>query len=590
MSPLRLLKVLLLMSNLSTSASMVNAAPNAKMVPPIVYSIAGSDSGGGAGIQADLHAIHSMGCHGCSAITALTAQNSCGVTGVHSPPVEFLRQQLNTLMEDLPPRAIKIGMLGSKDLAVEVGNFLKVVKKEASDNEPVFVIFDPVMISTSGHKLIDDDAISAIMEHVFPHADVLTPNKFEAEALLRRELKTPEDIENGARELLTMGVKSVLIKGGHSLAESKQRTAVSPDANATIGYAQDYFLSSEGPLQAGEERLCDGCRGVWIRSDRYDSPNTHGTGCTLSSAIASALAIGHKQRATVSDQTGTGAARAILPVDACCLAKAYVTAGIGRGVQLGSGPGPVVHTGFPSSFRHFPSIVSDPKVRTSDVVAFTRMQSPLSPPKESVPVLGKILPIVDTVSWIERLAKVKGITDLQLRIKSESSPEKILDAVKKAQAACNEFGVRLWINDHWEAAIAAKCFGVHLGQEDLAKCADCGGLEKIKENRMALGISTHSYAELAAALGVKPSYISLGPVFGTLSKNVAFDPQGLATVYKWRDLIDPCVPLVAIGGISNPSLAKKVKNAGADCVAVIGAITNADDESNAVQELLGAMN
>lgn len=570
---------------------MVNAAPAAKMTPPIVYTIAGSDSGGGAGIQADLHAIHSMGCHGCSAITALTAQSSCGVTGVHSPPVEFLRKQLDTLLEDLPPRAIKIGMLGSKELAVEVGKFLEVVKQRvlASDNVPVFTVFDPVMISTSGHKLIDDDAINAIIEHVFPHADVVTPNKFEAEALLGRELKSPEDVEKGARDLLAMGVKSVLIKGGHSLAESKQSSSVSPDVNATIGYAQDYFLSSEGPLAVGEERLCDGNRGVWLRSDRYDSPNTHGTGCTLSSAIASALAIGHQQRETVSAESGTGAARAILPIDACCLAKAYVTAGIGRGVQLGKGPGPVVHTGFPSSHRHFPSVALDPKARTSDVVAFTRMQSPLSQEIERVPVLGKILPIVDSVEWIERLAKVEGITDLQLRIKNEKSPEKILNAVKKAQAACQEYGVRLWINDYWEAAIAAQCFGVHLGQEDLATCADCGGLEKIRGNKMALGISTHSYAELATAVGVKPSYISLGPVFGTLSKNVAFDPQGLATVYKWRELVDPSIPLVAIGGISNPALAKKVKNAGADCVAVIGAVTHADEEGRAVQDLLHAM-
>lgn len=582
-------EVLLLIPSFSKAASIVNAVP--KMAPPIVYTIAGSDSGGGAGVQADLHAIHSMGCHGCSAITALTAQNSCGVTAVHSPPMEFLRQQLDTLMEDLPPRAIKIGMLGSKDLALAVGTFLNSIKQEApkSDDEKIFVVFDPVMISTSGHKLIDDDAISAIIQHVFPHADVLTPNKFEAEALLGRELQSPEDIEKGARELLGMGVKSVLIKGGHSLAESKQNTPLSQDLNSTIGYAQDYFLSSEGPLTADGERLCDGSRGVWLRSERYDSPNTHGTGCTLSSAIASALAIGHQQRATGSAQSGTGAARAILPIDACCLAKAYVTAGIGRGVQLGNGPGPVVHTEFPSSWRHFPTIALNPKIRTSDAPAFIRMQSSSSPQKERTPVLGRILPIVDSVEWIKRLAKVKGITDLQLRVKGDYSPKEIVDTVKCAQGICEAFGVRLWINDHWSAAIAAKCFGVHLGQEDLAKCSDCGGLEKIRESGLALGISTHSYAELSAALGVKPSYVSLGPVFGTMSKNVAFDPQGLATVNKWRDLIDPSLPLVAIGGIAGPSLAETVKNAGADCVAVIGAVTNSDDLSGAVEELLDAM-
>jgi len=303
------------------------------MPPPIVYTIAGSDSGGGAGIQADLQAIHAMGCHGCSAITVLTAQNSCGVTDVHAPPVEFLRKQLDTLKDDLPPRAIKIGMLGSKDLAIEVGKFLEEIKGANYEGERPFVVLDPVMISTSGHKLIDDQAKAAMIEYVFPHADILTPNKFEAEALLKRELTSPEDVEEGAKEILSMGIKSVLIKGGHSLAESKSQGLVSPDVNATVGYAQDFFLSSSEALTKDEERLCDGCRGVWLRTDRYESQNTHGTGCTLSSAIAAAMAIGHQQRSLVSKSFGTGAARAIQLIDACCLAKAYVTAGIGQGVQ-----------------------------------------------------------------------------------------------------------------------------------------------------------------------------------------------------------------------------------------------------------------
>ncbi len=168
--------------------------------PPIVYTIAGSDSGGGAGIQADLKAIHAMGCHGCSAITCLTAQSSTGVTGVHSPPAEFLRLQLDTLVNDLYPRAIKIGMLGSKDIALEVGDFLKSLKEAHHDNgnvEPPFVVLDPVMISTSGHKLLEDDAKEAIIENVFPHVDLVTPNKFEAEELLGRVLNSPEDVENG---------------------------------------------------------------------------------------------------------------------------------------------------------------------------------------------------------------------------------------------------------------------------------------------------------------------------------------------------------------------------------------------------------
>jgi hydroxymethylpyrimidine kinase/phosphomethylpyrimidine kinase len=230
--------------------------------PPIVYTIAGSDSGGGAGIQADLHAIHAMNCHACSAITCLTAQNSCDVTAVHAPPASFLQTQLQTLLQDLPPRAVKIGMLGTRELAETVGAFLK----ESFTLQPrPWVVLDPVMISTSGHKLIDDEAKQAMIDHIFPYTDILTPNKYEAEALLGRELHTTENVEQGARDLLAMGVKSVLIKGGH-IVDRDGKDSHAADMSAALGYSQDYFLSSVP--RTGEERLCDGARGVWLCTAR----------------------------------------------------------------------------------------------------------------------------------------------------------------------------------------------------------------------------------------------------------------------------------------------------------------------------------
>lgn len=562
--------------------AMVTSSP--LNTPPIVYTIAGSDSGGGAGIQADLHAIHSFGCHGCSAITCLTAQNSCGVTEVHAPPPAFLAKQLQTLLEDLPPRAIKIGMLGTRELAETVGDFLESLQESGSDKP--WVVVDPVMISTSGHCLIDDDAKAAMIARVFPFADVLTPNKYEAEALLGRELKTPSDVEHGAKELLKMGVKSVLIKGGHSLMEKRANESAAPDVNVTLGYAQDYFVSS---LPSPDEpRLCDG--GVWIRTDRYDSEHTHGTGCTLSSAIASALALGHQQKQQQSSSSKDGATVAIQPIDACCLGKAYVTAGIARGVQLGQGPGPVVHTEFPSSSRHFPRIAWNPTLRSSDIKPFRPLKSHSAGSSASnEPVLGRILPIVDTVEWVQRLTQTPGITDIQLRIKDESDPQVILDRVQRCQMQCAAANIRLWINDHWEAALTAGCFGVHVGQEDLLKCKNAGGLDRLQEAGVALGISTHSYGELAAALAVKPSYISLGPIFGTTSKKVAFDPQGLNICSKWRQLLPADMPLVAIGGIANAGIAKLIREAGGDCSAVIGAITQAENVATAVSDLCEAM-
>lgn len=232
-------------------------------VLPIVYTIAGSDSGGGAGIQADLHTIHTLGCHGCSAITCLTAQNSVGVTGVHAPPTSFLQQQLETLTSDMPPAAIKIGMLGTQELAECVGDFLKELiegKVKRRQKQHCWVVVDPVMISTSGHKLIDDDAKQAMMDRVFPYTDILTPNKYEAEELVGRTLESTADVEQAAQEILAMGVPAVLIKGGHTLK----------DDNNNKKYSQDYFLSSSPPKSDEEPRLYEASdKGIWLRSERY---------------------------------------------------------------------------------------------------------------------------------------------------------------------------------------------------------------------------------------------------------------------------------------------------------------------------------
>lgn len=231
-------------------------------------------------------------------------------------------------MDDLSPVGIKIGMLGTAEIIGVVGDMLKKMKESSS--KKVWIVLDPVMISTSGAKLIDDDAIEAMVKEIFPLADIVTPNKFEAEALLQRELKTPEDVENGAKDLLAMGCKGVLIKGGHTLTDKKD---VSADLKATLAYAQDYLLTSDS--LEGEERLCDSLTGVWIRTMRWDNSNTHGTGCTLSSSIASALALGEKER---NDKDAANGATGVIGLtDACCLAKAYVSAGIQLGVKLGKG-------------------------------------------------------------------------------------------------------------------------------------------------------------------------------------------------------------------------------------------------------------
>jgi len=287
-----------------------------------------------------------------------------------------------------------------------------------------------------------------------------------------------------------------------------------------------------------------------------------------------------------------------------------VTSGVAEGVQLGRGPGPVVHTRFANSHRHFPTVPLDPKTTTTGPTvatnSFRRMRT-ASPPlpnhntddvntNEKIPTLGRIIPIVDTLERIKHLCLHRsqpdgdGITDVQLRIKDATlDATEIASLVHACQAVCTDAGVRLWINDYWRDAVRAGCFGVHLGQEDLRRCVEEGGLGCMREGGVALGISTHSYAELAVACGIGPSYVSLGPVFSTRSKDVGFRPQGLETVGLWRRLIDRGVPLVAIGGIDDADIARKVREAGADCVAVIGAVTRADDVGSAVRKLVAAM-
>lgn len=292
-----------------------------------------------------------------------------------------------------------------------------------------------------------------------------------------------------------------------------------------------------------------------------------------------------------------GATSSIGIVDACCLAKAYVSAGIERGVQLGHGPGPVMQTQFPSFHEHFPTITTD---ATSNTPSFRPMRPFIpagrvgtetwaSSDTESAVELGRILPIVGTVDWVETLATTPGIDDIQLRIKGENDPEVITEWAIQCQQICESNNVRLWINDNWKVALKVKCFGVHLGQEDLHRCIKDGGLERLHENGIALGISTHTYGELAAAIGVKPSYISLGPVYATSSKRVQFDPQGLDIVTKWRQLIPPSIPFMTIGGIGNVAAAKENREAGADSIAVISAVTTAENIPKTVSELNEAM-
>jgi len=257
-----------------------------------VLTIAGSDSGGGAGIQADIKAISAMGCYAASAITAVTVQNTLGVQSVHPVPLDILEGQIDAVLSDIGADAIKIGMLHSVDAVCLVAEMLE---KYRIRN----VVLDPVMIATSGHRLIEEDAVKEIKSRLMPLARVVTPNIPEAEILAGCRINCEADFDGIARNLSDSGKVSVLLKAGHLDGES----------------LVDYFYNVE------EETMTK------LQSERIHTTNTHGTGCSLSSAFAAALARG---------ESLTCAAKS---------AKAYIEQAIisGAEYEIGSGHGPVNH-------------------------------------------------------------------------------------------------------------------------------------------------------------------------------------------------------------------------------------------------------
>jgi hydroxymethylpyrimidine/phosphomethylpyrimidine kinase len=257
-----------------------------------VLTIAGSDSGGGAGIQADLKTFAANGCYGMSVITALTAQNTRGVTAIHALPPAFAVEQLTAVFTDIGTDAIKIGMLYSAEL-------IEAVAETLNNYRPRNIVLDPVMVAQSGDKLLQDEAIQAIKEHLMPVADVVTPNLPEAEVLLGQKIETLQDVQRAARDLSGIGGRSILIKGGH-MAESK---------------SNDLLYLTE------EDRFCS------LEADRIDSQNNHGTGCTLSSAIAAHMARGSDIEEAVNK------------------AKTFIHNAIqaGAAYKIGHGHGPVHH-------------------------------------------------------------------------------------------------------------------------------------------------------------------------------------------------------------------------------------------------------
>lgn len=276
----------------STPQTTLKTTPtSASHTPPIALTIAGSDSGGGAGIQADLKTFHRFGTFGTSVITAVTAQNTVGVRSVHPIPLDVVEEQLRAVLDDLPPAGAKTGMLANDRLVMLVA--------EAAGSLGCPLVVDPVMVASSGDPLLDPGAETAVREALLPRAALVTPNLDEAERLTGVRVRTPEEMEEAARRLVDQGAAAALVKGGH----------LDPS-------------HAEGSLV---DILFDGDTIHRWRRPRLDTSNTHGTGCTLSAAIAAKLAHGHTL------------------VDAVDAGLAFVAEAMATAPKLGAGHGPLNH-------------------------------------------------------------------------------------------------------------------------------------------------------------------------------------------------------------------------------------------------------
>lgn len=252
---------------------------------PVALTIAGSDSGGGAGIQADLKTFAALGVHGTSALTAVTAQNTQGVSGYVELPLDIVRAQIDDVVSDLAPAAAKTGMLSSPEI-------IEVVAAAVSEHGMSRLVVDPVMVAKGGHKLLRDDAVDALRTRLIPLAAVITPNLPEAEVLLGRRISGREERELAARDLLTLGCRVAVLKGGHA-------------------------------EQDADDVVFDGHEVTWLAGERVATANTHGSGCVFSAAIAAGLA------------KGLGMPEALRG------AKEFIAGAIRHSLEIGHGHGPV---------------------------------------------------------------------------------------------------------------------------------------------------------------------------------------------------------------------------------------------------------
>lgn len=472
---------------------------------PILWSIAGTDSGGGAGLSADQRAADAFGVHLCPVVSAITAQNTVAVTQIQAIAPEWLDAQLQALASDLPPRVIKTGLLGSAAHARVVADWVDRLRARG----PVDLVIDPVLRASTGAAFADEALLQAYRSELLPRASAITPNQREAAALLGGE--TPLALPSTATALQALGPQAVVITGGDA---------------PTPGLSIDWLCTPQA-------------RG-WLSLPRVGTDNNHGTGCTFASSMAAALALG------------------FVGADAAVLAKMATTHALRQARQVGQGPGPVIGlAGFGNDPSLLPRLSLDDPAPT-DWPTREAARAPgvyaIVDSAERVEAVLRVRPTVDTIQL--RMKRPAGLD-------AATWFETLRQSILRSQQAADAAGVTLVINDHWRTAIDCGARALHLGQEDLLALtpAEQKGLRAARAHGVQLGLSSHSLWELCRAATWTPDLIACGPVWPTTTKDMPWVPQGLDNLAWWAHMAR--APVVGIGGILEPAQLQAVAAAGA---------------------------
>jgi hydroxymethylpyrimidine kinase/phosphomethylpyrimidine kinase/thiamine-phosphate diphosphorylase len=519
--------------------------PVTATTPPVtVWAIAGLDTAGGAGLSADQRAADALGVHLCPVAACLTAQNSQGVASIHPVSAEVLNAQLQALHKDLPPRAIKTGLLGSVELIRLVAQWVDTLRAQAPQGRDPHqflpLVVDPVLkASAGGAAFTNTDIIAAYRQWLLPRATVITPNRREALVLAGLDAnETVHDWAALAAQPRAQGVQSVLITGGDD-----------PQGR----WCMDWL---DTPHAQG-----------WLVAPKVDTPHHHGTGCTHATAVACALALGH------------------VAADAAVLANVLTRQALAHAHPAGAGAGPVKTPALPQWQTDAQSGLPWPWLGIGPALPWgcDPQQQPFAPYTPPADGLYAIVP--DT----ERLADALslGLHCVQWRDKRDLATlppvqaDALLDTVLDLAHAHPD--TQLFVNDHGEALMAALKrrqalglpqgrdqghIGLHLGQEDLLT-RPAGFLHRLRAAapQLMLGLSSHSLWELARAAGCGASYIACGPVRATTTKDMPWIPQGTDNLAWW--VAHSPVPVVAIGGLLTPGEVAEAAACGPAAVCVV---------------------